>query len=155
MNLRKYSFFSFNIILLLSLFTFCKESTNEIEKRYLQKAVYGLTDNVSWIVILPGLGCNGCIQEGEIFMRDNIKKTEVLFVLTKISSLKILEQKTGIKLKEHTNILIDRENKFSVPTDNGIYPCIIKINDNKIDTHEFQCPKNSMAFRKLKNQISL
>lgn len=106
-----------------------------------------------WIVILPGLGCHGCIQEAEAFMREYIGNTEILFVLTKISSLKILQQKTGIKIEKQTNIYIDREDNFSLPSNNSIYPCIIHLKDGKIVEYEFQSPGNGAAFRKLEDVV--
>lgn len=86
-------------------------------------------------------------------MKEYIENRTVIFVLTHISSLKILEQKIGIKLKEHPNIYINKENVFNIPTDNSIYPCITQIKNGKIVAHEFQCPKNGQVFRKLKNLI--
>jgi hypothetical protein len=86
-------------------------------------------------------------------MKDNIENTNLLFVLTTISSLKILEQQIEIKIKEHPNIYIDSDNLFNIPTENIIYPCIVQIRKNKIVSHEFQCPENGMAFNKLKKLI--
>lgn len=133
-----------------------KKSEKEIEHECLTEAIQKVEgcDSIKWIVILPGLGCNGCIQEGEAFMKENIENREIFFVLTNISSLKILEQKINLKTKEYQNIFIDRENWFNIPTDNSIYPCIIRIKDKKLVNYEFQCPKNGQAFRKLKNHIS-
>ncbi len=73
-----------------------------------------ITDNYQWIVILPGTGCHGCIQDGEFFMKKNIGNNKVLFILTKISSLKILQQKLGLQIKDHSNIYIDKENIFDM-----------------------------------------
>ncbi|NOY50285.1 MAG: hypothetical protein GXO88_06975 [Chlorobi bacterium] len=106
-----------------------------------------------WLVVLPGLGCHGCIQEGEAFMRDHIENQRILFVLTKISSLKILQQKIKIRMEEHPNIYIDRKNVFYFPTDNSIYPCIISMENGEIADHEFQSPKNVDAFWKLKKML--
>jgi hypothetical protein len=100
------------------------------------------------------LGCHGCIQEAEVFMKDNVEKPDILFVLTNISSLKILQQKIGVQIKDYPNVYVDWENAFSIPTDNSIYPCIIRIENRKITAHEFQCPKNGQAFRKLESLAS-
>jgi hypothetical protein len=133
----------------------CKKSTKEIESSYLSSAISNLNiDNrIKWIVVLPGLGCNGCIQEAEAFMRDNIELRDVFFVLTNISSLKILQQKIGVKVKNCSNVYVDNENLFKIPTDNCAYPCIIEYRQNKYVNHEFQSPRNGDAFRKLKERI--
>ncbi len=144
------------IISLVILFTVsCKKSEKVIETTYLRSTIKNLDvdDNVRWIIILPGLGCHGCIQEGEAFMKEYVGNMEVLFVLTNISSLKILQQKTGIKLKEHKNIFIDIDNKIKIPTNNNIYPCIIRLEDCVIAEHEFQSSTNSEAFERLKGHI--
>lgn len=155
MNFKKNLFIIGIFLSLLIVNTSCKKSDKEIEVENLVTAIKEskIKGDFKWIVLLPGLGCNGCIQEGEAFMRDNIH-FDILFVLTKISSLKILQQKTGIKLKEHSNIYIDKENIFDLPTENSIYPCIIQLENGKIIDHEFQSPRNGAAFRKLKKLVT-
>jgi hypothetical protein len=152
MNSNKYLWLFEVILIILLISNACKKSEEEIEKIFLKDAIDKITIDgvVKWIIILPGLGCDGCIQEGEAFMKKYIENRDILFVLTNISSLKILEQKIDIRIKSHNNIFIDKENEFIVPTDNRIYPCIIQIKNTKITSHEFQCPKNAMAFNKLK-----
>ena len=139
---------------ILSIYS-CNRSVKEIETNYLVNALnkIKIDETINWIVILPGLGCDGCIQEGEAFMKKCINNKEIMFVLTNISSLKIMEQKIEVKVHEHQNIIIDRGNEFIVPTNNSIYPCIIKIENNKIVSHEFQSPENGLAFSTLKQQI--
>jgi hypothetical protein len=155
MNAKQYLFLLGITFLTLSLYNSCKKSSKEIEKGYFTDALSKIDfkDTIKWIVVLPGLGCDGCIQEGEAFMKKYIENKDILFVLTNISSLKILEQKIGIKMKEHQNIYIDRVNGFSISTENSIYPCIIQIKNGKVVSHEFQSPKNGMAFKKLENLV--
>ena len=135
----------------------CKKSEKEIESEWLKGAVEQawVDSDYQWIVVLPGLGCHGCIQEAEVFMRDNIENKQVLFVLTKISSLKILQHKTGIDIATHSNILVDREDIFFVPTKNSIYPCIISLGNGYVKNHESQSPHNGQAFRKLETLIAV
>ncbi|MDR0395096.1 MAG: hypothetical protein LBH77_08080 [Tannerella sp.] len=73
---------------------------------FLSKAIERMdTDcDYQWIMVLPGLGCHGCIQEAEVFMQQYITDRRILFVLTNISSLKILQQKTEVRIDEHSNI---------------------------------------------------
>jgi hypothetical protein len=104
-------------------------------------------------LVLPGLGCHGCIQEAEVFMQQYITDRRILFVMTKISSLKILQQKTEVRLEKHPNIYVDRENQFDIPTDNRIYPCVVYMKDGKVDDYSFQRPGND-AFHVLENVIA-
>jgi len=132
----------------------CTESQEKIERDFLRKAIVQIDiGDYKWIVVLPGLGCHGCIQEAEIFMQRYITDTRILFVLTKVSSLKILQQRTEVRINEHSNIYLDRENMFDIPTDNRIYPCVIYMQDGKISAHSFQYPGND-AFHQLENIIA-
>ena len=149
-----------NINLIIAVFIFmilfsCKKEERKIEHDYLETTInkFNINDNIKWVVILPGLGCHGCIQEGEAFMKENITNRNILFVLTKIESFKILQNKLDIKLKEHSNIYIDKKNEINVPTDNRVYPCIVILDKGKVKEHEFQSPKNGSAFQELKESI--
>ncbi|GAA0544564.1 hypothetical protein GCM10009415_28400 [Chitinophaga japonensis] len=86
-------------------------------------------------------------------MRDYIEKPHILFVLTKVQSLKILEQKIGKKLHDRKNVYIDKQGFFDIPTNNTIYPCIVQLESGKAIAHQFQSPDNGQAFQLLKTQI--
>lgn len=151
-NIKKYLFFTlmFGFLLVNS----CNVQKNK-EVNYLDEWVDELDmgSNIEWIVVLPGLGCHGCIIEGEAFMKEYVENEEILFVLTKAESIKLLQNKLDLKLGDYNNIMIDRDNKFSIPSDNIIYPCIIKVKEGAMEEYQFQSPSNSMAFEKLKAQI--
>lgn len=146
---------NFVMILLLLAITSCSKKQEEIEFDFLFEKVenFEVKKNIKWIVVLPGLGCKGCIQEAEEFMRNNVSAKQVLFVLTKVESLKLLQQKIGINIKEHNNIYIDKSDYFDLPTDNTIYPLIIELENNKMINYEFQSPKNGMAFAKFSERL--
>ena len=143
------------LLILLILLTACKANTEEKEKDFYNNAILEakIDANYQWIVIMPGLGCNGCIQEAEAFMREYVKDERILFVLTKLSSLKIFQQKTGITVSEHSNVLIDRNNLFDLHTNNGIYPCVIQLKDGKVMNHTFQNPRSAPFFH-LRHQLN-
>lgn len=147
--------FKIAILFLMFLEISCKDSVKIEEEVFLKNAIVQINSvsQYNWIVILPGLGCHGCIQEGEYFMKKNIEYTKILFVLTNISSLKIFQQKTGIQINKHSNIYIDRNNHFRLPTQNAIYPCIIQISNGNLFNYSFQSP-TSASFLKLKKNIS-
>ena len=138
-----------NTLLILSLFIIfsCKKDIKDTERDYISKTIINLNvdKNIKWVFLLPGLGCDGCIKNGEAFMRDNVSNTNILFVLTKIESFKILENKIGIKIKEHKNVFVDKNDEINIPTDNAIYPCIISVKNGKIIDYQFQSPKVSKS----------
>ncbi|MBU2903446.1 hypothetical protein KO529_01510 [Arenibacter algicola] len=133
----------------------CHEKNNKIEQDFLSEAISHINDKTSydWVVILPGLGCTGCIEEAEFFMGEYLENKEVLFVLTKIESLKILQRKINKHLKDYPNIHYDKQGKFVVPTNNSIYPCILEVKNKRIVSIEFSTPDNPFAFEKLKSFV--
>ena len=77
-----------NVLFLgLLLFASCED---KIEKIFLSNAIEQLSVNqqYEWVILLPGMGCHGCIQEAEFFMKKHISNEKILFVLTNIESLK-------------------------------------------------------------------
>ena len=100
MILKKYVYILLIVFNIIPVFISCKKSEKEIETEHLSKAIEQawVDSDYRWIVVLPGMGCHGCIQEGEAFMRENIENKNILFVLTNTSSLKILQLKTGVKI---------------------------------------------------------
>lgn len=132
----------------------CKDVKNQAEIEFFKNAISSIPEskNYNWIVVLPELGCHGCIQEGEYFIKQNVSNQNIFYVLTNISSMKIFQQKTGIKIREHNNIYIDRNNLFNLKTNNSIYPCIIEQKDGEIIECKFQSPQ-SAAFQRLSRQI--
>lgn len=143
-------------IFILIISTSCGKGEKEIERDYIEsiqkKGI--INDSIKWMVILPGLGCHGCIQEGEVFMRDNINNREIFYVLTRIESLKILQHKIGLDLRAHENVYIEGQGDQILPTNNRVYPCIVYIEKGEVVSHEFQSPGNN-AFNKLRNSIML
>ncbi len=129
----------------------CSKKTENTEKFFLSNSIEQLNipENYQWVVILPGAGCHGCIQDGEFFMKKNIENEKILFVLTRISSLKILQQKLGFRINKYSNIYIDKDNIFDIPSKNSIYPCVIKLEKGILSTYTFQSPENN-AFQLLK-----
>ena len=144
------------IILIFILSVSCKKGEKELERDYIDIIIkkVNISNSTKWMIILPGLGCHGCIREGEVFMRDNINNKNILFVLTKIESLKILQKKIEINVKKYSNIYIDNKEGFNIPTKNSGYPCIAYIENGELISHEFQSPGNN-AFDTLRKQLRL
>ena len=147
--MKKYLWIGLAVLLFYS----C-DNVHQIETESLKNALVHISNsgNYDWIVVLPGAGCHGCIQEGEYFAKQNISNSRILFVLTNISSLKIFQQKTGIVIKEHDNILVDRNNLFYLKTNNAIYPYIIELKNGAMAGYKFQSPQ-SAAFQELNSHL--
>lgn len=129
---RKVNSFIFCTIFL----TFCSYETKEKENNLLKLfEVLGKEKpdkNVKAIVLIPSVGCTGCIGEAEQFMLDNIKKlSNIQFILTGINSKKAFK----IRFKEvlhNSQVLIDYENITERKKLLGIYPKIYYLHKGQI-----------------------
>lgn len=82
--------------------------------------------NYSHIVVIPELGCGGCISEAENFFREN-REQNILFIFTKISSMKEIRLRLG-RMIDQKNVLIDNEQLYvSKEEAINVYPIIIDI----------------------------
>lgn len=146
------------VLFFITSFISCnKKEKKEVEAEFLNSYIesLNLSPTYHWIVILPGLGCHGCIQEGEEFMKQYVQNKSIFFILTSVESIKLLQNKTGMKVNAHSNVYVDKENKIDIPSDNKIYPCIIQVEKGEYRTHEFQSPSSSQAFSKLKVKLDI
>ena len=55
----------------LFLFASCEDKIEKKEKIFLSNAIEQLSVNqqYEWVILLPGMGCHGCIQEAEFLMK--------------------------------------------------------------------------------------
>lgn len=116
-------------------------------------SVYGINQNVPWKETDLGLPISlrfftvyGPGQRPDLAIN---KFFNAITNDTRISSIKILQQKIGLKVACRPNIYTDREESFYVHTDNRIYPIIMQLESGRIVKYEFQSPKNGAAFEKL------
>jgi len=84
------------------------------------------------IIIIPNVGCTGCIGEAEKFMLNNINSLKNMqFVLTDINSKKAFK----VRFKDvlhHSCVIIDYENLAETQKLRTIYPKIFYIQERKI-----------------------
>lgn len=141
------------IISVISCFVSACHEDNKEEKDFLISAISNQRLDLTpykYIVIVPGIGCHGCIQESEYFLKQNINNQDILFIISNPQSLKILQNKIKVKLNDYENVIIDRKSTYQVPTNNSIYPCVLYLDNHKhsIKSIDFQSPKNG-ALNKL------
>lgn len=75
----------------------------------------------SEIIIIPGVGCGGCIQKAQLdFQNNNNPKT--LYVFTNIVDLKIFKHEISYNTIEKDNVYLDLNDKFSEIGLISIYP---------------------------------
>lgn len=80
-------------------------------------------------LVLPSIGCDGCITNTENFLINNYRTTKnIKFILTAIKSKKLLKTKLGMDL-EHENLILDTLGVFNQGSFNSIYPTIYFVDD--------------------------
>lgn len=91
----------------------------------LEKKNIDLT-HYSHIVVIPELGCGGCISEAENFFRENVGQN-IFFIFTKISSMKEIRLRLGEMINQK-NVLIDKKRLYMAEKEEmNVYPIIIDI----------------------------
>jgi len=110
---------------------------------YEQKLAHFETlSSFDYVIILPGLGCQGCISEVEEYVKNNIERKDIFFILTSIESLKMLQNKIGVDLRNRNNVLIDFDNEFLLTTNQSIYPIILSLQESKINRLDYVSPES-------------
>ena len=108
---------------------FDKEAIKELEN-WLQQH----ENNYSYCVIIPGAGCEGCISNSENLVKEYSGRSDILFVFTRIETLKLLKYKLGERISSSSNIYYDIDNLFEEMDKgvNNIYPIVCFIEKDKV-----------------------
>ena len=133
----------FIVIVLIAVFSCGTEE--EKNKKYFSEHITTLIPTLgrcyNHIIIIPGSGCFGCITVAEDFLKNNYTKPECLFILTNITSIKILSHKVGFNVTNVKNIVIDYKDEYS-HFNSSIYPTVINYScgKNQIENIIYQKP---------------
>lgn len=157
MKYKKFLFFLLLSIVMAS----CRgnnETTEEIVEYYKKKGIT-FDKEVECCVILPEVGCEGCIAAGvQLFLdnKESFLKTQKknLIVFTMINSLKMLLRTLGLSSLEDFNCYLDLKNDYSVVGENSIYPLILHLKDGKITKAEFQSPYSNDVIGQLYEELA-
>lgn len=98
-------------------------------------------------LVLPEIGCGGCIAGGVTFLIENKDKfapnqKRNIVVFTAINSKKILYRTIGIKSPDELNCIMDSGNKYLTDDRMKLYPMLLRLRDGKIVDVSFQSPMN-------------
>lgn len=120
-------------ITILFIYSSCnnqKEKYINIVRIELEKLDDQLLNNYSYVVIIPGSGCSGCITEAENFYIKNKDSKKIFFVFTDILSIKSIKLKVGKDVIERENVFFDKNDAFlSNDYNEKIYPLIFNIKE--------------------------
>ncbi len=104
-----------------------------------------------YVVVMPRIGCMGCISSVEQFMMDSAipYSEKVGFLLTDIISLKTAVMRFGEDVVYGENVYLDQENSFDFGENLSLYPAILKIDNKRVVNIEYVSPENPIAIDKL------
>lgn len=106
-----------------------------------------LLDKYSYVVIIPGSGCSGCITEAESFYMRNKENKNIFFVFTDILSIKSIKLKVGKDVIERKNVFFDKNDVFlSNDYNENIYLLIFNIKEKENINYHFLNPDEKLTF---------
>lgn len=106
------------------------------------------------IIILPNAGCEGCITNAEMFIKENIgNDLGFKVILTGTTSQKNLKLKLGESVLESSDVYNDRGNYFYQSHIVDFYPVILYVENNEIVRLEEQSPNIPYALDSLHSYL--
>lgn len=103
------------------------------------------------VIILPELGCEGCISDVEDFLISYSQDLEnTFFILTRIKSLKLLKLRIGEDVLNQSHVYLDMNNLFEDNEIHSIYPIRLELNNQgEIEEILAKDPTNTNFFNDL------
>lgn len=104
-----------------------------------------------FLIILPRIGCQGCISSVEQFMLDSVDEysKRVGFILFDIVSIKTTLIRFGDRIIDKPNVYIDKGKILDFNGSVSLYPVIIRMKNGDVDSFEFVSPENEGAMNRL------
>ncbi len=142
-----------NLCFLILIFVSC--TTNSSYEHFLESRLqkkFGITlKDYNAVLMMPSVGCSGCISDAEYFVVQHFDSIEhVKFIFTKLESKKILKHKIGDSIYFNKDVFIDTNNIFIYSgNDKSIYPAIVYLSDGLIDKIEYKGPDNPTVLNTL------
>lgn len=81
------------------------------------------------IIVIPGVGCTGCISEAQSNYNKNYKDTHTLYIFTAIVDLKIFKNTLPEDAENYKNSIIDDSGALLDLGYKSIYPCELSLSD--------------------------
>lgn len=141
------------LIIFLLIYNSCNEKSAISENKLLKalKEIHGdEVERQKVFLIIPNVGCPGCISSTESFMVLNSQNDRGLkFILTNFKSFKQLKLKIGSETLNSNNIFLDHDNIMGKYNINSIYPIVVFFKNDGIYDIEFVNPENELIFSKI------
>lgn len=139
----------------------CKEknkTTNEVTRFYQEKGI-SFDKELEYCIILPELGCEGCIASGVDFFLNNknfFLKTQKknFIVFTAVNSKKQLFRTLKLSSLDDFYCCLDLKNDYLVSGNNSIYPLVLYLKNGKIINAEYQSPYSENILEQLEKEFT-
>lgn len=149
------------IFLLAFCINACQEkdkTTAMVIKHYQQKNI-SFDKDLEYCVILPEVGCEGCIASGVRFFQSNKKhflntQKKNMIVFTAINSKKMLFRTIGVSSLENYYCYLDLKNDYLVNDNNSIYPLVLQLKNGSIVKAEYQSPYSKDIMGNLEMELA-
>lgn len=136
-------------LLLLLIFLSCDDSKKETVKAIKELVPEVHFEGRNYFVIIPDIGCSGCILEATSFLMENIDQEGLYFIWTKVGSKKELKFRLGEYYERSDKVILDFENTFLKTEFDDNYPLILYFDDEKLVEKSNVKPGDLSAFRRL------
>lgn len=94
------------------------------------------------IYVIPNSGCSTCITNVEHLAQKNIDSSNMIFVFTRITSLKLFKNRFTPDFYNKSNVILDTSNLFIFPNNNEeIYPVVFSSENGNINKVNVLSPK--------------
>ena len=126
----------FICILLVFSKSSCK-SESEIDNQLKEFKLLEKAKNNSFVYVIPGAGCTGCISEAEKIATEKMNNDSFYFLFTRINSIKLFKLKFPNLFKAN-NVIIDSQNIYIYTQQKfDIYPRIYLKKENSYVLKEY------------------
>lgn len=90
--------------------------------------------NYEMIIIMPSIGCGGCISAAEDYFKNNADDVNLLFIFTHIVSPKNLRIRLGgTRVLMKNNVILDNDDLYYLSDfEERIYPYSVKLKDGHV-----------------------
>ena len=120
-------------IIIAIIFASCN---NDNVENFLKR--YPNNGNYKTYMIIPSVGCSGCISNVETFVKKNYEKLEnTKFFLIKVNSYKSLKLRFGKEFLNQKNVEIISIDGSKNWENNLKYPVILHLNENEISSIKY------------------
>ena len=116
--------------------TACSDKYVEQIKQVVTELVYDGLENYDYVVVIPEVGCTGCITTVEQYFLENVDNLRYKFIFTECLSIKGLKYRLGgDENLKRTNVFIDEYDLIFAPEyEDKIYPHILTVKNGEITT---------------------